>query len=83
MPFKTMGLIKPLLRAVEAQGYDEPTPIQEKTFPHVIESRDVLGCAQTGTGKTAAFALPIIQRLLEAPAKGAKRSKGGGKKKGK
>ena len=63
--FAELGLIQPLLKALEAQGYSSPTPIQKEAIPHVLQGRDVLGCAQTGTGKTAAFALPMIQRLVE------------------
>jgi len=63
MPFKTLRLIQPLLRAVQSEGYTIPTAIQKEAIPHVLEGRDLLGCAQTGTGKTAAFALPILQRL--------------------
>jgi ATP-dependent RNA helicase RhlE len=63
--FNNLSLIEPLLRAVRDQGYERPTPIQEKAIPHVLAGRDILGCAQTGTGKTAAFALPILQRILE------------------
>ena len=63
MPFENMPLIAPLLKAVREAGYEEPTPIQRETIPLVLDGRDVLGCAQTGTGKTAAFALPILQRL--------------------
>jgi ATP-dependent RNA helicase RhlE len=63
MQFAELNLIAPLLKAVEAEGYLEPTPIQAQAIPHVLEGRDLLGCAQTGTGKTAAFALPILQRL--------------------
>lgn len=70
-----MGLIEPLQRAVDAKGYETPTPIQEQTFNHVMQSRDVLGIAQTGTGKTGAFSLPIIQRLMETPPKLSKRMK--------
>ena len=66
MAFRKLSLIEPLLRAVRSQGYAAPTPIQEQVFPHIVGGRDVLGCAQTGTGKTAAFALPILQRLHEA-----------------
>lgn len=63
MKFPDLGLAEPILRAVEAEGYDTPTPIQAQTIPHVLEGRDVLGSAQTGTGKTAAFALPLLHRL--------------------
>ena len=63
MHFDDLNLIFPLLSAVRDMGYDEPTPIQRETIPPVLAGRDVLGCAQTGTGKTAAFALPILQRL--------------------
>ena len=63
MQFHDLKLIDPLLRAVRAEGYDEPTPIQRKAIPQVLAGRDLIGCAQTGTGKTAAFALPILQRL--------------------
>jgi ATP-dependent RNA helicase RhlE len=69
-PFETFGLRPELLRAVAEKHYTVPTPIQEKAIPPVLEGKDVLGCAQTGTGKTAAFALPILQRLQEAPWKG-------------
>ena len=63
MNFNDLNLLKPLLDAVVAAGYVTPTPIQEATIPLVLSGKDVLGCAQTGTGKTAAFALPILQRL--------------------
>src|SRR5437016_13089768 len=63
MRFEDLRLSEPLLRAVRTAGYRQPTPIQTDTIPHVFAGRDVLGCAQTGTGKTAAFALPILQRL--------------------
>lgn len=61
--FSALNLIDPLCRAVHAQGYTVPTPIQNQAIPPLLEGRDLLGCAQTGTGKTAAFALPILQRL--------------------
>ncbi len=63
MLFKDLSLIEPLLRALETEGYERPTPIQEQAIPPVLQRRDLLGCAQTGTGKTAAFALPILQIL--------------------
>ena len=58
-----MGLIDPILRALDTQGYKTPTPIQEQAIPILLKKKDLLGCAQTGTGKTAAFTLPIIQHL--------------------
>ena len=67
MEFSQLGLNPSLLKNVRETGYRVPTPIQEATIPLVLEGRDVLGCAQTGTGKTAAFALPILQRLKENP----------------
>ena len=63
MPFARLRLIEPLLRAVRSEGYSIPTTIQEQAIPYVLEGRDLQGCAQTGTGKTAAFALPILQLL--------------------
>lgn len=66
MQFQELKLIEPLLRAVQAAGYDEPTPIQVQAIPHVLAGTDLIGCAQTGTGKTAAFALPILQRMTES-----------------
>jgi ATP-dependent RNA helicase RhlE len=63
MSFSQLGLIPALQRAVTGEGYVEPTPIQARAIPHVLAGRDLLGLAQTGTGKTAAFALPILQRL--------------------
>jgi ATP-dependent RNA helicase RhlE len=67
MQFEDLKLIEPLLRAVHAVGYHTPTPIQQQAIPHVMEGKDLLGCAQTGTGKTAAFALPILQHLSASP----------------
>ncbi|MBV7257761.1 DEAD/DEAH box helicase [Pacificimonas sp. WHA3] len=61
--FKNMNLAQPLLRALESEGYDTPTPIQAQTIPICLDGHDVLGIAQTGTGKTAAFALPILDRF--------------------
>jgi len=63
--FENLSLIEPLLRAIRNEGYERPTPIQEKAIPHILADKDLFGCAQTGTGKTAAFALPILQRLFE------------------
>ncbi len=68
MPFDHLGLDPALLRAVAEMGFETPTPIQEQTIPHVLAGRDVIGGSQTGTGKTAAFALPILHRLLGGPA---------------
>jgi ATP-dependent RNA helicase RhlE len=65
--FKELNLIEPLLKALSAEGYTHPTPIQEKAIPVVLQKKDLLGCAQTGTGKTAAFALPMLQLLQEKP----------------
>lgn len=67
MQFTDLKLIEPLLRAVRAEGYTTPTPIQVQAIPHVLAGRDMIGCAQTGTGKTAAFALPILQGLVQSP----------------
>ena len=61
--FTELGLAEPLLRAIAAENYDTPTPIQAQAIPYLLEGKDLLGIAQTGTGKTAAFALPILQRL--------------------
>lgn len=61
--FENLNLIEPILQALKAKGYTNPTPIQEQSIPIVLAGRDLLGCAQTGTGKTAAFAIPILQML--------------------
>ncbi|MGY3052851.1 ATP-dependent RNA helicase RhlE [Pedobacter sp. UYEF25] len=65
MLFKELNLIAPILTALETQGYTQPTPIQEQSIPIILKGRDLLGCAQTGTGKTAAFAIPMLQLLHE------------------
>jgi len=69
MSFENLNLIEPIKRALKTEGYTTPTPIQEKSIPIILDHKDLLGCAQTGTGKTAAFAIPIIQLLSaeEAP----------------
>ena len=64
--FAALGLRPEILRAVTEAGYTTPTPIQSQAIPLILAGRDVMGGAQTGTGKTAGFALPIIQRLQEA-----------------
>jgi ATP-dependent RNA helicase RhlE len=63
MQFDQLGLAEPILRAVRAAGYSQPTPIQAQAIPPLLEGHDLLGCAQTGTGKTAAFSLPILEIL--------------------
>ena len=65
MSFKDLQLNRPILRAVAEAGYDNPTLVQEKTIPLVLEKKDIVVSAQTGTGKTAAFALPILQLLFD------------------
>ena len=75
MSFKDLKLIKPLQKAVETSGYNEPTLVQQRSIPLVLDRKDVIVSAQTGTGKTAAFALPILQQLYDkqdAPKKGKK-----------
>ncbi|SCI89547.1 ATP-dependent RNA helicase rhlE [uncultured Clostridium sp.] len=64
MLFKDLNIIKPILNSIEESGYEKPTAIQEKSIPSILAGRDILGCAQTGTGKTAAFAIPILQRII-------------------
>ena len=63
MTFKDLGIIEPILKALKAEGYSHPTPIQEQSIPILLNRKDLLGCAQTGTGKTAAFSIPIIQHI--------------------
>src|SRR5579872_563815 len=69
MSFESLGLSAPVLQAVAEKGYTTPTPIQEKAIPIVLMGRDVLGCAQTGTGKTASFVLPMIDMLAAGRAR--------------
>ncbi len=66
MKFSDLALNEPILRAIEEAGFTEPTPIQAEAIPTILSGRDVLGCARTGTGKTAAFALPLIQKLEDS-----------------
>ncbi len=68
--FESLGLAEPLVQAIAACGYATPTPVQAQTIPPLLAGRDVLGCAQTGTGKTAAFALPVLQHLAATPFRG-------------
>jgi ATP-dependent RNA helicase RhlE len=74
MPFKSLGLHDDLARAVKELGFTRPTPIQEQAIPVILQGRDVMGGAQTGTGKTAAFLLPIIHRIITHPGKGGTRA---------
>ncbi|HPG08859.1 MAG TPA: DEAD/DEAH box helicase [Saprospiraceae bacterium] len=67
MTFSDLKLSKPLLHALTQKGYSTPTPIQQQAIPKILEGKDLFGCAQTGTGKTAAFALPILQLLAQSP----------------
>jgi len=71
--FSSLGLSEPILSALTVEGYEHPTPIQAASIPALLAGRDLLGCAQTGTGKTAAFALPIIQRLTSSGSRAAPR----------
>src|SRR6056300_1638457 len=67
MPFKTMGLADPLVQGILATGYTAPTEIQSQAIPAILDGKDIIGCAQTGTGKTAAFVLPMLHRLETVP----------------
>ncbi len=67
MSFEKLNLAKPLLEALVKKGYTVPTPIQQQSIPHILDGKDIFGCAQTGTGKTAAFALPILQLMAAKP----------------
>lgn len=77
MQFSDLPIIEPILRAIDDEGYTTPTPIQAAAIPTILSGRDFLGCAQTGTGKTAAFAIPILQLLHEKkdPNKGKRKIK--------
>ena len=75
MSFDTLGLAESLLRAVHEQGYTVPTPIQAQAIPVVLAGGDLMGGAQTGTGKTAGFVLPMLQRLMTQPAPPAARGR--------
>ncbi|MGL4625200.1 MAG: DEAD/DEAH box helicase [Plesiomonas shigelloides] len=74
MSFSSLNLVAPLLQTLTQLGYHQPTPIQQQAIPLILQGQDILASAQTGTGKTAAFALPIIQQLLEQPAAKAPRA---------
>ncbi len=65
MLFTDLNIIKPILDALNEEGYTKPTPIQQGAIPHILNGKDLLGCAQTGTGKTAAFAIPMLQLLAK------------------
>ncbi|MHC1684731.1 MAG: DEAD/DEAH box helicase [Clostridiaceae bacterium] len=67
MLFENLNIINPILKALKDEGYTKPTPIQQEAIPHVLEGKDLLGCAQTGTGKTAAFAIPVLQNIYNMP----------------
>lgn len=69
MTFEQLDLIEPILKAIKTEGYTTPTPIQEQAIPIVLQGKDLLGCAQTGTGKTAAFSIPILQKLYRTDKK--------------
>src|SRR5680860_1128406 len=66
MQFESLNIIDPILKSLKQEGYTIPTPIQAQSIPIVLRGTDLLGCAQTGTGKTAAFAIPILQLLNQA-----------------
>lgn len=67
MTFQSLNIIDPILSALDQEGYTHPTPIQSQAIPIVLQGKDLLGCAQTGTGKTAAFAIPVLQQLYNRP----------------
>ncbi|TAK10021.1 MAG: DEAD/DEAH box helicase, partial [Candidatus Manganitrophaceae bacterium] len=70
MPFAGLGLHPHLVKTIRELGYTRPTPIQTEAIPAALAGKDVIGAAQTGTGKTAAFLLPVLQRLILSPSKG-------------
>ena len=75
MKFNQLGIIDPILKAIEKQGYTDATPIQSNSIPLLLQGKDILGSAQTGTGKTAAFAIPILQTVhVQKKQEGTKRS---------
>ena len=76
MPFRALGLDDRILQAVQEAGYTEPTPIQAAAIPEILTGRDLTGIAQTGTGKTAAFTLPILSLMLHPKAGGSQRPGG-------
>ena len=67
MPFAQLGLHPLILKAVKSVGYSDPTPIQRRAIPVILEGNDLIGAAQTGTGKTAAFILPILSQMIDGP----------------
>ncbi len=75
MTFDSLNLIEPIRKAIQSEGYTTPTPIQSQAIPIVLEGKDLLGCAQTGTGKTAAFAIPILQLLVQRQTHSSRREK--------
>nr|WP_310589846.1 DEAD/DEAH box helicase [Dyadobacter sp. CY343] len=75
MTFQELNLIEPITKALKEEGYDTPTPIQAKAIPIILDQKDLLGCAQTGTGKTAAFAIPMLQLLHNKPVGNAERQR--------
>ena len=72
MTFQSLQIIEPILKSLNEEGYENPTPIQQQAIPIVLINKDLLACAQTGTGKTAAFAIPILQELVQNKKEGKK-----------
>ncbi len=75
MKFESLNIIEPILKSLKEEGYTIPTPIQEQAIPIVLQGTDLIGCAQTGTGKTAAFAVPILQLLSKQGIRQEKKNK--------